>query len=167
MKLLTSCLTVSVLLVLGCTSSEEPPAAPANVTEQVLTVLKRQTADWNRGDIEAFMQGYWNDPEVRFGSGGNIKRGWDTVLKDYVARYPDRASMGVLQTAALEITEISSDTALVFGHWIVTAGEADFCGLFTLLVRNIDGRWVIVHDHTSSADGEAGCTFSPLHHLAT
>jgi ketosteroid isomerase-like protein len=153
MKILISCIIVSVLIALGCASPEAQRAARANVTEQVAAALKTQTADWNRGDIEAFMRGYWNDAEVRFGSGGNIKRGWNTVLNDYVARYPDRASMGALETADLEITEISPDAALIFGRWIVTAGETDYCGLFTLLVRNIEGRWVIVHDHTSSADG--------------
>ncbi len=153
MKILTGCFTVSVLIAFGCTSSETPPAAQVNVTQQVAAVLEVQTADWNRGDIDAFMQGYWNDADVRFGSGGNIKRGWDIVLNDYIARYPDRAAMGTLRTVDLDIAEISPDAALVFGRWIVTAGEADYCGLFTLLVRNIEGRWVIVHDHTSSADG--------------
>ena len=98
------------------------------------------------------MNGYWRDEQVRFASGGEVKRGWNRVLSDYERRYPDRAAMGKLRTAGIEISEISNDAALVFGQWIVTANDTNYCGLFTLLVREIDGRWVVVHDHTSSGD---------------
>ncbi len=32
----------------------------------VRKVLETQAADWNRGDIEAFMRGYHNSPETTF-----------------------------------------------------------------------------------------------------
>ncbi len=147
------CLSLVLLSVLACAAPESPRTEHANVVADVTAALATQTENWNRGDIDAFMQGYWHDEDVRFGSGGDIKRGWSTVLNDYKLRYPDRSAMGVLQTADLEVTEISSDAALIFGRWIVTAGESDYCGLFTLVVRKIENRWVIVHDHTSSAVG--------------
>jgi hypothetical protein len=41
---------------------------------EVRALLDTQAAAWNRGDIEGFMQGYWNSPELRFASGGNVTR---------------------------------------------------------------------------------------------
>ncbi len=34
--------------------------------EAVRQVLARQSSDWNAGNIEAFMQGYWNHDSLMF-----------------------------------------------------------------------------------------------------
>jgi ketosteroid isomerase-like protein len=130
----------------------DPSARTADVAGEVRALLTQQTVDWNRGNIEAFMDGYWRDDRVRFASGGELKRGWQNVMSDYKLRYPDGDAMGELRTVGMEISEISNDAALVFGQWVVSAGSVDYCGLFTLLVRKFDGRWLVVHDHTSWAD---------------
>lgn len=122
----------------------------STVAIEVRDTLQQQIADWNRGDIDAFMRSYWKDPNVRFASGGDIKRGWAPVLEQYKLRYPDKSAMGKLTTAELDVTALSTDSALAFGRWIVTAEGQDVCGLFSLVWRRIDGSWVIVHDHTSS-----------------
>ncbi|MBF8247937.1 MAG: DUF4440 domain-containing protein, partial [Bacteroidetes bacterium] len=41
--------------------------------EQVKDVLTAQVESWNRGDIEGFMQGYWNSDSTMFNSGGNLE----------------------------------------------------------------------------------------------
>lgn len=137
-------------LLLASCSTVTPPAPD---TQAIRTVLSTQIDDWNRGDIDRFMRGYWRDAQVRFASGGDVTRGFDTVLGNYKTRYPDRSAMGELRTTDLEITPLGSTAAMAFGRWIVTAGGEDYCGLFTLILRNIDDRWVIVHDHTSAPDG--------------
>lgn len=119
-------------------------------------MLAQQIADWNNGDIDAFMGSYWVDPNVRFASGGDLKRGWQLVLEQYKTRYPDRSAMGELATADLEVTPLGADAVIAFGRWIVSANDEVYCGLFTLVIRNIDDRWVIVHDHTSAANGTMG-----------
>lgn len=138
--------------VFGCGQPAADAGSP-DVTEAVRDRLERQIADWNRGDIDAFMTGYRQSDDVRFASGGDVKTGWATVLNDYKARYPDRGAMGYLRTVEQDITALGADSALVFGRWIVTAGESAYCGLYTLVLRRMDGQWVIVHDHTSAADG--------------
>lgn len=140
-------LAALLLLSTGCT----PGGTAEGISGEVRALLSQQVADWNSGDIAAFMNGYWRDERVRFASGGEVRRGWSNVMSDYERRYPDRAAMGTLHTAGIEISEISKDAAMVFGQWAVTAGGAHHCGLFTLLVRKVEGRWVVVHDHTSSA----------------
>jgi hypothetical protein len=38
----------------------------AGPEKQIRKILKEQTAAWNRGDIDAFMQGYWNNDSLLF-----------------------------------------------------------------------------------------------------
>jgi ketosteroid isomerase-like protein len=51
----------------------------------------------------------------------------------------------------IQTTVITADTALVFArfHNVAKADNAYATGLTTLLCQKIDGRWVIVHDHSS------------------
>src|SRR5690242_13132374 len=59
----------------------------------VRAVLERQVADWNRGDLDAFLGGYWNSPKVVFQSGGQRFDGWEAMRARYRRRYQaeDRA----------------------------------------------------------------------------
>jgi len=42
-------------------------------------VLRMQQDAWNRHDLEAFMTGYWNSPELTFFSGARETSGWQGV----------------------------------------------------------------------------------------
>jgi beta-aspartyl-peptidase (threonine type) len=114
----------------------------------IRTVLDRQAAAWNAGDVETFMEGYWRSPQLTFSSGGQVTRGWRPTLERYKQRYPDRATMGRLTFSDLEITMLGRDAALVLGRWRLER-EQPVGGNYTLILRRIGGRWVIVHDHTS------------------
>src|SRR5579864_4566523 len=81
------------------------------------TLLTAQAADWNRGDIDAFMRGYWNSPEITFAGTSGVSRGWQTVLDHYHKNYPDRAAMGHLDFSEIEITPLANDAALILGRW--------------------------------------------------
>src|SRR5262245_32100078 len=52
-------------------------------TLEIISVLEAQIAAWNRGDLEAFMQSYWQSPELRFASGSTPVRGWASALRRY------------------------------------------------------------------------------------
>jgi len=118
----------------------------------IQTVLDRQVDAWNSGDIEGYMQGYLKGDDLRFASGGNIETGWQPTLNRYLRRYPDRSAMGRLETEDLDIQIIDEDDALVFGTWALVREKDRPSGLYTLHMKKIDGEWVIVSDHTSSAD---------------
>ncbi len=123
--------------------------ASANDADAVKSVLMQQQAAWNRGDIDAFMAGYWKSPDVRFVSGDRIMSGWNETLAHYKARYPTRAKMGTLAFSDLEVEILAPDAALAVGRWqLARAGDTPH-GVFTLILRKFAGRWVIVLDHTS------------------
>jgi len=141
------------ILALGLLACAGPQAAVDNgvIEVDIRRILADQDAAWNSGDIERFMQPYWNSADLRFASGGSIERGWQPTLERYLSRYPDRAAMGVLSFTELEIEVIDADDALVFGHWALKRNFDRPSGLFTLHFKHIDNQWRIVSDHTSSA----------------
>ena len=114
-------------------------------------VLKAQQAAWNRGDVEAFLTGYWHSPGLTFSGSNGVARGWDGVVARYKKNYPDRDSMGELDFSDLEIRFLGPDAALVLGKWHLkreTAGDVG--GVFTLVWEKFPDGWKIIHDHTST-----------------
>src|SRR5262245_24945314 len=77
------------LLTAGCRRAPAPDPAPPPPTDQdaIRQVILDQQAAWNRGDLEAFMAGYWHSPELTFFSGGSERHGWDDTLARYRQRY--------------------------------------------------------------------------------
>ena len=139
----------------GCATAPAPSRPLPTLQVQRLetkvgSVLARQVAAWNAGDIPAFMEGYARSADTRFASGASVTRGWDTVLKRYQSRYGDRKAMGHLDFTELEFSVLSPDAVMVFGHWRLTRDADRPGGLFTLLFRRSESGWRIVHDHTSA-----------------
>jgi beta-aspartyl-peptidase (threonine type) len=121
-------------------------------TAEIEAVLYQQADAWNRGDIDAFMEHYWKSDSLTFSSGGQTTRGWQATKDNYRRRYPTREQMGTLRFSQLEITPIGSEGALVLGNWRLDRATSPVAGNFSLTFKRIDGRWLIIHDHTSRAD---------------
>jgi beta-aspartyl-peptidase (threonine type) len=110
-----------------------------------------QVEAWNRGDLEGFMQGYWNSPDLTFFSGTTVTRGWAPTLARYKQRYQSESrEMGKLEFQDLDIDLLSRRSAVVTGKWQLTmkSGQTPH-GLFTLVLKRMSEGWRIVHDHTS------------------
>jgi len=119
------------------------------ISAEIRRVMSEQTAAWNAGDIEGFMRGYWNSPELKFVSGTNVTKGWQPTLERYRKNYDSRAKMGILTFSDLEITVLSKDAAVVLGTWALQREKDKPGGKFTLIFRKFKNDWRIVHDHTS------------------
>jgi len=114
----------------------------------IRNAMNEQLKAWNNGNIDAFMQTYWNDDSVLFVSNPPTY-GWQKTLDRYKKGYPDTAAMGKLDFDLLQLKQLSPEYYFVLGkfHLKRTAGDAG--GIFTLLFRRINGKWLIVVDHTS------------------
>lgn len=151
------CVLFLPILAAGCATQPAPSshlssAIEAQETAAISAVLQAQDEAWNRGDIPAFMAGYWKSPDLRFASGGNIARGWDATLERYEKRYDTPEKMGQLITSDYEIELLSADAAIAHGSWMLEVDGDNPSGLYTLVMRKIGGEWVIVSDTTTSAD---------------
>jgi beta-aspartyl-peptidase (threonine type) len=125
--------------------SDEPAAA------EVRAIIEAQEAAWNRGDLEAFMNGYARSNRTTFVSGDEVTRGWQTVLERYKAKYSTRDKMGTLAFSDLEITPLAKDAVIVLGRWQLKRAQDNPRGRFTLIFRHLPEGWRIVQDHTSAA----------------
>lgn len=114
------------------------------------SVLRAQQEAWNRGDVDAFLTGYWHSPELTFSGSNGVSRGWDGVLARYKKNYPDRAAMGQLDFSDLEFRFLGADFALVLGHWHLKREKGDIGGVFSLVWQRFPQGWKIIHDHTSA-----------------
>jgi beta-aspartyl-peptidase (threonine type) len=119
------------------------------IRTEVESVLRAQEEAWNRGDVDAFVEHYWKSDELTFSSEGKTTRGWNATLARYRERYGTPEKMGRLTLSGLEITPLGDSAALVLGGWKLDRESEPVSGNFSLVLRKFDGRWVIVHDHTS------------------
>jgi uncharacterized protein (TIGR02246 family) len=117
----------------------------------IRAVLDAQVAAWNRGEIEAFMDGYERSEKTVFVGGDNVTRGWQTVLDRYKKNYDTREKMGTLSFSDMEITPLGNDSALVLMRWHLQRAKDEPHGRSTLIMRRTKQGWKIVHDHSSAA----------------
>lgn len=140
-------------LVAGCAvlGQETPPKPDSHADAQTIrSLLNKQVADWNRGDISAFMGGYWLSQYTEFEGESGIYQGWYDVLKRYQKSYPNRTAMGQLTFSGLEIHVLCADSAYVIGKYRLDRDHDAPEGVFTLILKKLPEGWRIVNDHTTA-----------------
>lgn len=127
--------------------------APVAAQDSPLHVLQQQQAAWNHHDLESFMSGYWNSPDLTFFSTQRTS-GWQATLDKYRKTYQSGGhEMGTLEFSDLQVEELSPKAAFVRGSWKLTLSDGKTPhGLFTLVFRKFPEGWKIVHDHSSSLE---------------
>jgi beta-aspartyl-peptidase (threonine type) len=145
------CVTMAIAAVL-VTGIAPISGEPAGADQAVRAVLDRQVIDWNKGDLDGFLSGYWKSPKVVFQSGGQRFDGWEAMRDRYRSRYQGTGrAMGRLSFSRLEIEDLGPEAALARGRWqLVMPDGTKPAGLFTLIFRKLPEGWKIVHDHTST-----------------
>ena len=129
-----------------------------NDKKAIERVLHKQQEAWNRHDLEGFMAGYWNSPELTFFSDGKEHDGWQATMDRYLSTYGSPGhEMGQLDFSGLRVEVLSQDAAFVRGAWRLTMSHGmPPHGLFTLVFRKFPEGWKIVHDHTSAEEQAPG-----------
>jgi uncharacterized protein (TIGR02246 family) len=143
-------LAMSVFLFAQRQVFAKPANARTSDRQAISGVLSAQQTAWNRGDVDAFVAGYWHSPELTFSGSSGVARGWDGVLARYKKNYPDRAARGELDFSELEFRFLGPEAALVLGRWHLKREKDDLGGVFTLVWQRFPDGWKIIHDHTSA-----------------
>jgi ketosteroid isomerase-like protein len=137
-------------------AQQEEKELSAEMREQLKQSIKHvlisQVEAWNHGNLENFMAGYWNSPDLTFFSGATVTKGWKPTLARYQQRYQSGGNqMGHLEFQDLDIDLLSRRSAVVTGKWKLTMSDGKTPhGLFTLIFMRFPEGWKIVHDHTSA-----------------
>ena len=119
---------------------------------EILAVILKSADDWNRGDLNAFMQSYENSPDTTF-VGTEVARGTGAVLARYKRSYSTVEQMGKTTFTELKARPLTPELAIVTGRFTLERA-AEFggrrTGIFTLVMRKGAAGWRIIHDHTSA-----------------
>ncbi len=111
--------------------------------------MAQQELAWNRFDLEGFMDGYWRSDSLRFIGSKGLTYGWQNTLNNYQKSYPGPDAMGTLKFTILSVEVLSKKSAFVIGRWQLTRKQGELSGHYTLLWKKINGKWLIVADHSS------------------
>ncbi|MFN0121347.1 MAG: YybH family protein [Blastocatellia bacterium] len=147
-----------VLVCLGVCAFATPRPRRAEIRRDareaaaIRAVLAAQNAAWNAGNLEEFMKGYENAPDITFYSGGGMQTGWEAVLARYRKTYQSAgAEMGKLRFDIHNVMVLGREYAIVKGGYELTLSDGKKPhGLFTLLFHKSKDGWKAIHDHTSA-----------------
>ena len=148
---------LSLLILLSCnmnnTNSIDVLKQDLNDINNIKKILSSQQECWNNGDIDGFMQGYWNSEKLVFTSLNHKPAyGWKNTLERYKNSYPTRSSMGELGFEILDLKLISEKNASLKGKWKLIRENDQPNGLFWLDIEKFDNNWLITKDSTVSFD---------------
>jgi ketosteroid isomerase-like protein len=117
--------------------------------KEITSLMLQQSKDWNNGDIEAFMEGYIKSEELKFIGSKGLTYGWKQTLENYKEKYPTKEHTGTLTFKLLDFDQLAADVFLVIGefHLQRSVGNAD--GIFSIILKRINGEWKIIADHSS------------------
>jgi ketosteroid isomerase-like protein len=150
--------TVSLFLIflaptiLFAQLSEDSPLHTATQQElDIVKVILKQEAAWNRGDLPSFVQAYKDSPDTLFIT-HQISRGYAGLLDEYKHDYPNKSAMGTLAYSELEVHSLGENYAAVIGKYHLDRGKKEGGnaeGLFSLIFEKTDKGWKIILDHTT------------------
>ena len=118
------------------------------ITQSIHNVVKQQEIDWNAGNIPGFMEGYWHSDSLTFIGSKGLTMGWQKTLDNYKKSYPDKATMGALSLEIIKLDILSPEAAIMIGRFTLLREKDKPTGLFTLIWKKIDGKWLITSDQT-------------------
>ena len=130
--------------------SQSAFAQKAKAIKAVKAVLVKQAADWNDGNIDAFMESYWKSDKLQFIGASGVTYGWQKTLEGYKKRYPNRQAMGQLHFDIINVDKHSRKLISLVGKFTLKREIGNLSGHFLLLFKKIKGKWLIIADHTSA-----------------
>jgi uncharacterized protein (TIGR02246 family) len=122
-----------------------------DIEEHIRARFEEGTEAWNRGDLDAYLAGYWDSEETRWISRGTIIRGVDAIRAAYKSLFDSPEKMGKFEVTDWEIEVLTDGDALVVGKWSHSAGPLVRQGVFTVHMKKLQEEWVVVTDHTSAS----------------
>jgi ketosteroid isomerase-like protein len=144
-------LAIFALLAVSASAQQQGLTTVPQQQLDVIKVLLAQEAAWNRGDIEAFSESYKNSPDTLFIT-NTVNRGFAGMVEAYKRDYPNKAIMGTLGFAELEVHPLDERFAVVIGKYHLERGKKEggnADGIFSLVLEKTDKGWKIIVDHTT------------------
>jgi hypothetical protein len=143
----THALFILILLICSCSQIAKPKESVD--FGKIDALMKSQESAWNSGDLEGFMEPYWNSDSLIFIGKRGPTYGWKETLENYKKSYPNKEAMGILRFTNIESKSIGVENALVIGKWELFRIEDTLSGHYSLIWAKKNGSWKIIADHSS------------------
>ena len=119
----------------------------------VLAAFDKIIEGIRKSDVDLYMSGYWNSPQlVLFNYNGTMTRGWDQLKKNRESSFPQSTDVK-LDIKDRHVTMLGTGGAVVTCLWTQSLTfngkpETD-TGRMTLVFKHVGNDWKAVHLHTS------------------
>ena len=141
----------------ACTITTRRAPAPATSTssaaaaQEIEAMMRRSAAAWNRGDLDAFVADYAPGNGTTYIGRRGIVRGPAAIRAVYAPRFAPGGVRDSLSFENVEVDVLAPGVANVIAFYLLSRGDSTVARGPTSLVmrRGEDGRWRIVHDHSS------------------
>jgi len=133
---------------LPLSSSSVISPVPESTKQTIITAMIASKEAWNAGNMEGYMQVYWESDSLQFMGLRSITKGYHQTLANYKRGYPDAATRGTLTYTFNHFNQLAPDCVLVIGKYHLAREMGDAEGYFSLIWKQIDGEWKIILDHT-------------------
>lgn len=147
--MIRSLLFIGIILCFSYTASAQNALLQSKDDSVIRKMLATQVVEWNKGNIEGYMKGYWESDSLIFIGSTEQRYGYKATLLRYKTTYPTVAHMGRLTLTVFSIQKLSEEYYFVVGRWGLQRTMGDVGGPYSLLIKRINGELVIVVDHSS------------------
>jgi len=151
--------TVGALALVACAPAVAPHYSPspderARLHDEIVTMLANAAANWNRGDLDAFVSDYLPGTVTTYIGSRGVLRGPEAIRAAYAPRFAPGGVRDSLSFELLDVDPLAPDAINVIATYFLARrvnGRDSITarGPTSLVMRRVDGRWRIVHDHSS------------------
>lgn len=133
------------ILLYSCNTAKHAGTGPAN---EIIRVMDKGAADWNKADLDGFMSAYDTAATFMFSTGpvglGRMRQNYEKGF------FKDGKPLQQLRYEDLVVRPLGKDYALLTGKFVLYGNNLpDRKGIYSLVfVRRASG-WKILHDHSS------------------
>ena len=125
-----------------------------DLAEQVASLLDRQAAAWNAGDLDGFMSAYSPSPTTTYIGSTGLIEGYDAIRERYAPGFAEGAARDSLRFEGLRVREVDERVGVATARYVLERdGTVTSTGPFTLVLLNVEGAWLIVHDQSAEDTG--------------
>lgn len=131
-------------------SSPVTAAAMVTARTEIAAVLAHGARSWNAGDLDDFMSDYDPDTGTTYIARRGVLHGVPAIRQVYASRFAPGAQRDSLHFEGLEVDVLGPDLVNTIAWYVLMRGDSVTArGPTSLVMRRRDGRWRIVHDHSS------------------
>jgi ketosteroid isomerase-like protein len=135
------------------TPGQEDPGADFGL--RVEEILELSADAWNAGDLDGFMVHYERSPSTTYIGSGGLLVGFDAIRDRYAPGFEPGAERDSLRFESLRARPLDQLFGVATARYVLHRGDETIStGPFTLVLRQVEGAWKIIHDQ-SAADPPA------------